>query len=176
MTISRVLLAAIVMAAGVGSPVALLTPGSASASALNEGVYQFNFDGSKQTEDGTPKPTGSYKQTVGIRSACPPAGCVATATDLETYRWLQAPYEGTFVYRETKDQWVMTRWYVYACNNGEMHQGGETQTFRVKPDGTLVGTDTKINAGCGSPLVLPFTATRVGDLPPDAEVADPTAV
>jgi hypothetical protein len=175
MTISRALLAVTLMA-GVGPPVALLTAGSASASALNDGVYRFDFDGTKQTADGTPKPTTAYSQTVGIRSACPPTGCVATATDLETYRWLQAPYEGTFVYREAKDQWVMTRWYVYACNNGEMHQGGETQTFKVKPDGTFVGTATKINSPCGSPLTIPFTATRVGDLPPDAEVADPNTV
>jgi hypothetical protein len=173
-TISRVLLTA-ALVAGVGSPVAVLTAGSASATALIDGVYRFDFDGSKQTQDGVPKPTTSYKQTVGIRSACLPSGCVATATDLETYRWLQAPYEGTFVYRETKNQWVMSRWYVYACNNGEMHQGGETQTLTVNPDGTLAGTDTKMNAPCGSPLVTPFTATRVGDLPPDAEVADPNA-
>jgi hypothetical protein len=175
MTISRVLLAATVLA-GVGSPVALLTPGFASASALTEGVYRFDFDGSKQTQDGKPNPTPSYSATVGIRSACPPAGCVATATDLKTYRWAQPPYEGTFVYRETKDQWVMTRWYVYACNNGEMHQDGETQTFQVKPDGTFVGIDTKLQSPCGGPLVIPFTATRLGDLPPDAEVADPNTV
>src|ERR1700752_4338292 len=120
MTISRFLLAAIVVA-GVGPPVAFLTSGSASATALTEGVYRFDFDGSKQTQDGKPKPVPSYSQTVGIRSACSPDGWVATATDLETYRWLQPPYQGIFVYRETKDQWVMNRWYVYACNNGEMH-------------------------------------------------------
>lgn len=175
MTMSRVLLAAIVVA-GVGSPVALLTAGSASASALTDGVYQFEFDGSKQTQDGQPKPAPSYSQTVGIRSACPPAGCVATATDLKTYRWLQPPYEGKFVYREIKDQWVMSRWYVYACNNGEMHQEGETQTFKVNSDGRFVGIDTKLNSACGGPVVIPFTATRVGDLPPDAEVGDPNTV
>ena len=175
MTISRFLLAAIVVA-GVGPPVALLTSGSASATALTEGVYRFDFDGSKQTQDGKPKPVLSYSQTVGIRSACLPDGCVATATDLETYRWLQPPYQGVFVYRETKDQWVMNRWYVYACNNGEMHQEGETQTFRVKPDGTFVGIDTKLHAACDGAIVIPFSATRVGDLPPDAEVADPNDV
>jgi hypothetical protein len=175
MTMSRVLLAATVLA-GVGSPVSLLTAGSASASALTDGVYQYDFDGSKLTQDGQPKPGPSYSQTVGIRSACPPSGCVATATDLKTYKWLQPPYQGTFVYREDKDQWAMSRWYVYACNNGEMHQEAETQTFRVQPNGTLVGIDTKLNSACNGPVVIPFTATRVSDLPPDAEVADPNSV
>ncbi|MDT5093149.1 MAG: hypothetical protein QOH60_2512 [Mycobacterium sp.] len=176
MTISRVLLAATVVA-GIGSPVALLTPGSASASALIEGVYRFDYDGSKQTQDGKPFPTNSYSATVGIRSACPPAGCVATATDLNTYGWPQPAEASTFVYRETNDQWVMTRGFVYACNNGEMHEGGETQTFQVKPDGTFVGIGIKPRSPCpGGPLVMPFTATRVRDLPPDAPVADPNTV
>jgi hypothetical protein len=54
-----------------------------------------------------------------------------------------------------------------------MHQEAETQTFRVNPDGTFVGVDTKLNSACDGPIVVPFTATRVRDLPPDAEVADP---
>jgi hypothetical protein len=175
MMMSRVLLAA-TLVAGLGSPIALVTSGSASASALADGVYQFDFDGSKQTQDGKSKPVPSYSQTVGIRSACTPAGCVAAATDLKTYKWLQPPYQGTFVYREAKDQWAMSRWYVYACNNGEMHQEAETQTFRVSPDGTFAGIDTKLNSACDGPVVIPFTATRVGDLPPDAEVADPNTI
>jgi hypothetical protein len=81
------------------------------------------------------------------------------------------------VYRESIDQWVITRQYVYACNNGEMHQGGETQTLQVKPGGTFVGIDIKPRSPCpGGPLVTPLAATRVGDLPADAEVADPNTV
>lgn len=174
MIISRVLLAVTVVAS-MGSAVALLTPGSASASALSDGLYRFDFDGSKQTLDGKPYASQPYSTSVAIRSACPPAGCVATATDVEIgARSLQPPYEGTFVFRESKGQWGMNRWRMYTCNN-TITQGSETQTFQVKPDGTLLGIDTQLQLPCG-PIVIPFTAMRVGDLPPDVEVADPNTV
>jgi hypothetical protein len=174
MIISRVLVATTVVAS-VGSAVALLTPGSASAAALSDGLYRFDFDGSKQTLDGEPNATRPYSTSVAIRSACPPAGCVATATDVEIgAHSLQPPYEGTFVFRESKGQWVMSRWRMYTCNN-TMIQGSEVQTFQVKPDGTLLGIDAQLRLPCG-PIVIPFTARRVGDLPPNVEVADPTTV
>jgi hypothetical protein len=174
LTVTRVLQGAII-AAGVGLTVALLTSGSAAASALADGLYRFDFDGSKQTLDGNPNPTKPYTTMVAIRSACLPGGCVATATDLEIgAHALQPPYEGTYVFRESSDQWGMSRYRMYMCNNG-MTQGSETQSFQVRTGGTLVGVSTQLQAPC-APIVVPFTATRVADLPPNVEVADPSTV
>ena len=170
MIISRVLVA--VVAATVGSAVALVTPGSAAASPLADGMYKFEFDGSKQTLDGKPDPAKPYSTLIAIRSACPPSGCVATAWDTSIGpTWLQPPYEGAIVFREDKDQWAGTRWRMFTCNNTTT-QGTETLTFQTTPDGTFTGVSTGLQSPCG-PLVTPFTATRVGDVPTDVAVADP---
>jgi hypothetical protein len=174
MIISRVLLAATI-AVTIGSAVALVTPGSAAASALADGTYRFDFDGSKQTIDGVSKPTGSHSTSIAIRSACPSSGCVATAWDTSIGpTWLQPPYEGALVFRENRDQWVATRWKMFTCND-TIKQGTETLAFQVKSDGTFAGVSTQLEAPC-APIVIPFTATRVGDVSPDVEVADPNTV
>jgi hypothetical protein len=171
MTISRVLLAATI-AVTVGPAVTLAMPGAASASALSDGTYRFDFDGSKQTVDGVPKPTGSHSTLIALRSACPPSGCVATGWDTSIGpTWLQPPVEGALVFRENRDQWVATRWKMFTCNN-TIHQGTETLAFQVKSDGTFVGVSTQLEAPC-APIVIPFIATRVGDVSPDVQVADP---
>ncbi|PJE10746.1 MAG: hypothetical protein CK429_18490 [Mycobacterium sp.] len=171
MTRSRILLAATVALTS-GQVVALIVPGTASASALADGTYRFDFDGSKQTVDGAPKPTGSHSTLIAMRSACPPSGCVATAWDTSIGpTWLQPPEEGALVFRENRDQWVATRWKMFSCNNS-MKQGTETLSFQVKPDGTFVGVSTQLEAPC-PPIVIPFTATRVGEVSPDVQVADP---
>jgi hypothetical protein len=168
--ISRVLLIAVI-AAGV----VFVTPGSAVASPLADGLYKFEFDGSKQTLDGKPDPVKPYSSLIAIRSACPSAGCVATAWD--TYigpNWLQPPYEGGIVFREDKDQWTGTRWRMFTCNS-TITQGTETLAFQVTPAGTFTGVSTGLQSPCG-PIVTPFTATRVSDVPPDVNVADPNTV
>lgn len=171
MTISRVLLTAIFVATA-GPAAALGAPGTASASALADGTYRFDFDGSKQTLDGAPKPTGSHSTLIAIRSACPPSGCVATAWDTSIGpTWLQPPEDGALVFRENRDQWVATRWKMFTCNN-TINQGTETLAFQVKPDGTFVGVSTQLEAPC-APIVIPFSATRVGDVAPNVQVADP---
>lgn len=171
MNISRVVLAA-TFAVVLGPVVTLAIPGAAWASALPDGTYRFDFDGSKQTVDGAPKPTGSHSTLIAMRSACPGAGCVATAWDTSIGpTWLQPPEEGALVFRENRDQWVATRWKMFTCNN-TTKQGTETLSFQVKPDGTFVGVSTQMEAPC-PPIVIPFTATRIGDVAPDVQVADP---
>ena len=167
MIISRVLLVAAV-AASVG----LATAGSAAASPLADGLYKFEFDGSKQTLDGKPDPGKPYSNLIAIRSACPSSGCVATAWDTSIGpTWLQPPYEGAIVFREDKDQWSGTRWRMFTCNN-TITQGSETLTFQATSGGTFTGVSTGLQSPCG-PVVTPFTATRVSDVPPDVSVADP---
>lgn len=173
MTIFRALLAT-TFAITVCPFAGLAAPATASASALTEGTYRFDFDGSKQTVDGAPKPTGSHSTLIAMRSACPPSGCVATAWDTSIGpTWLQPPEEGALVFRENRDQWVATRWKMFTCNNA-MKQGTETLSFQVQPDGTLVGLSTQLEAPC-PPITIPFTATRVGDVSPDVQVADPNS-
>lgn len=173
MTTSRVLLAAAI-AVTLGPAIPLAMPGIASASALADGTYRFDFDGSKQTVDGAPKPTGSHSTLIAMRSACPPSGCVATAWDTSIGpTWLQPPEEGALVFRENRDQWVATRWKMFTCNN-TIKQGTETLSFQVKADGTFVGVSAQLEAPC-APIVIPFTAVRVGDVGPDVQVADPNS-
>lgn len=174
MTISHVLLAA-TFAITIGPVASLSNPAAASASVLTDGTYRFDFDGSRQTIDGAPKPTGSHSTLIAMRSACLPSGCVATAWDTSIGpTWLQPPEEGALVFRENRDQWVATRWKMFTCNNATK-QGTETLAFQVKPDGTFVGVSTQLEAPC-PPIVIPFTATRVGDVSPDVTVADPNSV
>src|ERR1700738_3052747 len=100
LTICRVFLTATI-AVTAAPIVALAMPSTASASALADGTYRFDFDGSKQTIDGVPKPTGSHSTSIAMRSACPPSGCVATAWDTSIGpTWLQPPEEGALVFRE----------------------------------------------------------------------------
>ena len=174
MTISRVLLAATIAVTG-GPAVTLALPGTASATALADGTYRFDFDGSKQTVDGVPKPTGSHSTSIAMRSACRPSGCVATAWDTSIGPTApQPPEEGALVFRENKDQWLATRWKMFTCNN-TTNQGTETLAFQVRSDGTFAGVSTQLEAPC-APIVIPFVATRVGDVSPDVKVADPNTV
>src|SRR3954451_7065239 len=171
MTIYRAFLVTTIAVAA-APVVALAIPGTAAASALADGTYRFDFDGTKQTIDGVPKPTGSHSTSIAMRSACPPSGCVATAWDTSIGpTWLQPPVEGALVFRENRDQWVATRWKMFSCND-TIKQGTETLAFQVKPDGTFVGVSTQLEAPC-PPIVLPFTANRTGDVSPDVQVADP---
>ena len=175
MTIIRVLAAATI-AGSVGSLIGVLTAPPASAAALQEGLYSFYYDGSKKTTDSKPDPMRTTMIQEGIRSACPPAGCVATALELRT--WTQsvtvAPPPNTWVYRENDLQWAAQRSRDYDCN-GDKVSGSETQSFQVIPDGTLSGVDTQVQAPCPT-VVIPFTAKRTGnlaDLPPGQGYPDP---
>jgi hypothetical protein len=97
---------------------------------------------------------------------------VATAWDTSIGpTWLQPPEEGALVFRENRAQWVATRWKMFTCNN-TIKQGTETLAFQVKSDGTFVGVSTQLEAPCPL-IVIPFTATRTGDISPDVQVADP---
>jgi hypothetical protein len=140
--------------------VALLTAPSASASALAEGTYTFTFDGSKKTIDGVPDPMRTTIVMAGIRSACPPAGCVATALEVgsasQSVLVLAPP--NTWVYRENGGQWQGNRPREYDCN-GDKVSGSETQSFQVMPDGTLTGVDIQVQAACPT-VVIPFAAKR----------------
>jgi hypothetical protein len=160
------------IAVAVTLAVSVFAPAVAAATALPDGLYRFDFDGAKQTLDGKPDPTTAASAKIAIRSICADNGCVATAWD--TFigpTWLQPPYEGKLVFRENRDQWVGTRWRMFNCQN-TINQGSETLAFQVQADGRFVGVSTMLQSPC-APIVLPFTATRIGDIPADVVVADP---
>jgi hypothetical protein len=164
-TITRVLAAATIVGS-IGCAVAVLTAPAASASALAEGSYTFTFDGSKKTTDGKPDPMHTTITSAGIRSACPPAGCVATALEVQAISQsvIPAPQPNTWVYRENNGQWDGSRPRDYDCN-GDKVSGTETQSFQVMPDGTLAGVDTQLQGPCPT-VVVPFTAKRTsGNVP-----------
>jgi hypothetical protein len=165
MTTIRVFAAATI-AGSIGWSVAVLVAPPASASALAEGYYSFTFDGGKKTTDGEPDPMAKKLVLAGIRSACPPAGCVATALEVApvSQSMMAAPPPNTWVYRENGDEWDGSRPRDYDCN-GDKFSGNETQSFHVMPDGTLVGVDTQFQGPCGT-AVVPFTSKRTSaDVP-----------
>jgi hypothetical protein len=165
MTMIRLCTAATI-AGSIGWSVAVLTAPSAAASALAEGYYSFTFDGSKKTTDGEPDPMRKTLVLAGIRSACPPGGCVATALEVApvSQSIMAAPEPNTWVYRESDGQWNGSRPRDYACN-GDKFSGSESQSFHVLPDGTLTGVDTQLQGPCGT-AVVPFTAKRTSaDVP-----------
>jgi hypothetical protein len=157
MTIIRVLAAATI-AGSVGSLIGVLTAPPASAAALQEGLYSFYYDGSKKTTDSKPDPMRTTMIQEGIRSACPPAGCVATGFEVGSASHSMMPNKppNQWVYRENNGQWEGSRPRDYDCN-GEKVSGSQTQSFQVMFDGTLSGMDTQRQDPCGT-VVVPFTA------------------
>jgi hypothetical protein len=126
MTMIRLCTAATI-AGSIGWSLAVLTAPSAAASALAEGYYSFTFDGSKKTTDGEPDPMAKKLVLAGIRSACPPAGCVATALEVApvSQSMMAAPPPNTSVYRENSGEWDGSRPRDYDCN-GDKFSGSET--------------------------------------------------
>jgi hypothetical protein len=174
MTIIRVLAAATI-AGSVCTLVGVLAAPSASATTLAEGSYTFTFDGTKRTTGGKPDPMHTSMTYAGIRSACPPAGCVATALEVwaVSQSVIPGPLPNTWVYHENNGQWEGSRPRDFDCN-GDKVGGTETQSFNVLPDGTLAGVDTKLQAPCPTE-VIPFTAKRTSPNLPSTQMGQTPA-
>lgn len=153
----------------------VLTAPPASAAALPEGSYMFTFDGSKRTTDGEPDPMHTSTTSAGIRSACLPSGCVATALEVwaVSQSVIPGPLPNTWVYREINGQWQGSRPRDFDCN-GDKVSGTETQSFTVLPDGTLAGLDTKLQVPCPTE-VIPFTAKRTSPKLPATQMGQEPA-
>lgn len=169
MDISRVFSTAAV-AVVAGTAVAVVHPAVAAATALADGVYRFEFAGIEKDISGYPKEPSI--QLLAVRSACPPAGCVATAVHLDPDNpTVLSTFSDIYVYREVDGRWVMNPRRGYACNNAKT-AGDYSETFTTDAQGQIAGTATESAPPC-TPVSESFTAARQGDLPPGIEVPDP---
>ena len=160
---------------------------------LLDGTYRFDYDYEKQTINGAPYAIHTNDNTAwwAFRSSCGSAGCVATATQLDTnnhqvarspaqsgdYRFADGRWQSTPSQRQlAQPRCLGTDGQVVAGTSTVML----TWSFEPHPDGTLRGvkTGTAITNECGvqgQVAVAPVVAARVGDVPTGVAVADPAA-
>ncbi|MDT5018212.1 MAG: hypothetical protein QOD39_4372 [Mycobacterium sp.] len=160
--------AAVATAVGIvaGSAVAVLGSPTAAATPVADGVYQLDFAGTEPGDFDYSEPRGPYSWQLAIRSACPPSGCVATAT-------IVGNTSMTYVFRENGGRYISSQSQGFACE-GNKTAGVSTMSFTAS-GGSLSGELTESASPC-QPISRAFSAARVGDLPPGVAVADPDAV
>jgi hypothetical protein len=108
MTIAR---AAVVAAVGLlaGSAFAVCSSPVAAATPVADGLYRLNFAGTEPSDFDYPEPRGPYTWLMAIRSACPPVGCVATAS-------IVGGAEMAYVFRESGGQYISSQAQGFACD------------------------------------------------------------
>lgn len=166
-------------AVSVAAPNGALTPSSVTAPPLRPdpiltGTYELAFDSSKETYRGNAVPphhTGIKTRWWAFRSQCSSSECTASGVKLDDNAHT-APHPMNLSDSWTYDngQWVETPVSlsisdVPGCSTATTHW-----ELRPQPDGTLAGTETAtVEGGCqssGNTTVTPFTATRIGPVPP----------
>jgi serine/threonine protein kinase, bacterial len=152
------------------------------------GTYAIESEYAKQTENGqeitnqTPPPNDTAWWA--YHSLCTSAGCVATGTRLTNENHALPTGSDSTVLRFVDGHWQDTPLLGYSSScsqsSNEKVRDNETESysFEPQPDGTFRGvmTVTSITNECGHQGDVwrtPFVATRVGDFPPTATVADP---
>ena len=171
---------------------ATVTPSSTTSPSVPgpvfNGTYRIDLDYFNQTENGGPitNKTAPSKVTNwwAFRSLCTSAGCVATGAQLTKENHALPTGSGSSVLRFVDGHWQETP-YVGDPNTCPQNPNGKTAdeeiiswSFEPQPDGTLRGvqTITAIANECGHQGDVwrtPFVATRAGDFPSAAIVADP---
>jgi serine/threonine protein kinase len=128
------------------------------------GTYRANFDPDTDMEGGTPGSPAT--ETWGIRSACRPAGCVATASR----RSGDTTVVSTLVFDDVGGRWLAVAVGSGTCQNAPAERW-QVFTLQTRPDGTLSGeySSTASNA-CGAKRTVTFTRTGDVDI---ASLADP---
>ena len=165
MAITRV---AVVAAVGIvaGSAFAICSSPVAAATPLTDGLYRLSFAGTEPSDFDYPEPRGPYTWLLAIRSACPPAGCVATATNV-------GGVSTTYVFRESGGRYISSQAQGFACE-GKKTAGTSTMSFSAS--GTSLSGELVESASPCQPISRSFTAVREGDLPSGVTVADPNSV
>jgi serine/threonine protein kinase, bacterial len=178
--------------ASAASAPAAITP--ARPTAVLEGTYRFDYDYEKQTINGAPYAIHTTDNTAwwAFRSTCGPAGCVATATQLDTknpqmartpaqsaeYRFVDGRWQSAPVQRQLAQPRCLGA-------NGQVVAGANavmlTWSLEQQPDGTLRGvkTGTALTNECGlqgQVALAPVVATRVGDVATGVTIAEPATV
>ncbi|MBV8177656.1 MAG: serine/threonine protein kinase [Mycobacterium sp.] len=171
------------------SSASAVLPGSSPAAAqpVLDGAYRLDYDRAKQTSNGVIRNNGAQTSWWAFHSACTNTGCAATGTKLDNVSHQAAKTTGTGnagVLHFVDGRWQSAPREVQT----QCRQAPETQTstqdetvvwsLTPQSDGTLRGVQTQTvqSNGCGAQgamLRIPVVATRVGDVPPGVDVADP---
>jgi len=155
-----------------------------------DGTYRLDYDRAKQTSNGVIANDGAQTSWWAFRSACAATGCAATGTKLDGANHQVARTTGTGntgVLRFVDGHWQSAPRQVQVrcrqANRTLTSTQDETVVWSLTPQagGTLRGVQiqTVHSNECGAPgatLRIPVVATRVGDVPPNVAVADPTKV
>src|ERR1700751_1478410 len=158
----------------------------AVAGPVLDGTYRVDLDFEHQTLNGAPAPSSDTTAWWTFRSTCTPTGCAATATKLDA-NLNQAPKipGSTDVFHFVDGRWQ---------NAPTPYPGDQAcpgvgtvpvtmvghSSWTPQPDGTFQGvqTATAQTDVCGSGgevYLVPFVATRIGDVPAGVTVADPAS-
>lgn len=165
MTITR---AAVGAAVGIvaGSVIAVCSAPIVAAKPVPDGLYRLSFAGTEPSDFDYPQPRGPYTWLLAIRSACPPSGCVATATNV-------GGVSMTYVFRQSGGRYISSQAQGFTCE-GKKTAGISTMSFAAS-DNSLIGDLVESASPC-QPISRSFTAVREGDLPSGVAVADPNSV
>ena len=150
-----------------------------------DGTFRLDFDNAHQTVNGLPVSTPVPNKTVwwAFRSLCTSTGCVATGSQLvDTNHQEAAGVVGVFHFAD--GHWQDTPYLQppHQCSGTNVtvtHTMTISWSLEPQPNGTLRGvvTGTVLTNECGNQGKVyrtPISATRMGDMPPDVIVADPT--
>ena len=164
------------------APPPTTNPPPPPGSPVLDGTYRIDYDDAHQTVNGDPA-TGTLKSEtdwIALRSLCSPTQCVATGAFLKPDNQ-QAPSGAASVLRYTDGHWQdIANLSNQPCSTTNAAQAvSQIWTLQPQPDGTLTGdsTQTILTNQCdrqGFVYKTPVVATRTGDVPPAAVLADPT--
>jgi serine/threonine protein kinase, bacterial len=146
---------------------------TAAASAHTfSGTYRADYGPATDLEGkpiaGAPPITANW----GVRSACGPGGCVATASYVGGSSGIVAV--SNLVFDEVGDSWIAVGLSSRQCDNGPT-EAWVVFTLRPQPDGTLSGENIKGTTNSCESGKRTVTFTRTGD-PDVARIPDPAAL
>nr|WP_234898879.1 hypothetical protein [Mycolicibacter kumamotonensis] len=174
-------------AAGTDSQWTTIPSKTPVASAALDGVYRVDLNFAERQINGVLDPAPNRQAWWAYRSVCKPTGCVATATMLDAnLNQNTGSPASTDVFRFLGDHWEdpPTPYPGHVSCPG----GGSAavtllghSSWYPQPDGTFHGVQvadvqTPTCGAQGQAFLVPFTATRIGDVPPGVSVADPALV
>jgi hypothetical protein len=132
-----------------------------------DGTYRVDYDAQAQSKNGKPVPAEPIPALAwSFQSACPDAGCVATAARLRgggsDLRVVLDLIDGRWVEAHMAE--------AGSCPGGATAPHLAAWSLQAKPDGTFTGTQTDMFMGntCTTVLQTPITLTRIGDAAPTA--------
>jgi serine/threonine-protein kinase len=163
--------------------------GGSVAQVVLDGTYRLDYDRAKQTSNGVIGNDGAPSSWWAFHSACTATGCTATGTKLDTVNHQIAKTTGSgnsSVLTYVNGHWQSApREVQVQCRQNRTVTAPQDEmvvwSLTPQTDGTLRGVQiqTVKSSTCGAPgatLRIPAVATRVGEVPPNVAVADPTTV